>query len=252
MEILITNDDSINAPGIKALIDCARDFGNITVVAPLLPQSGQSSAITVDKPLRLTPCEEYNGARLFTVNGTPVDCVKIALHVLFRNKYPDLLLSGINHGSNSGCAIVYSGTMGAVLEGCMNGIQSVGFSLLSHSLQADFSMCRPFVTELIAQTINHPLPTATCLNINMPAHIIPKGVKVCRATSGHWSEEYKTYNDPTGREFFMLAGNFVDAEPLATDTDEYYLRNGYISVVPVTTSMNDLKAIDSLKPIFEG
>ena len=250
MNILITNDDSINAPGIKALIDCASEFGNITVVAPTDPQSGQSSAITVDNPLRIKQFEDYNGAKMYTVSGTPVDCVKLALNKLVDVK-PDLLLSGINHGSNSGNAVVYSGTMGAVLEGCMAGITSVGFSLLHHSLAADFSLSKKFVLDIIERTVKNGLPEYTALNVNIPSKIVPEGVRVCRAARGHWTEEYKEYTDPFGRPFYMLTGRFVNEEPEATDTDEYWLTKGFISVVPVCPDMTLCNDIKKLAPTYE-
>lgn len=251
MKILITNDDSIHAPGLMALVDCASGFGDVTVVAPAVPQSGQSSAITVQHPLRINNVGQYRGAELYTVTGTPVDCVKLALNSLFDEK-PDLILSGINHGSNSGNCIVYSGTMGAVLEGCMLGIPSVGFSLLHHSLAADFSLSTSFVTEIIAGVVKEGLPDYTALNVNIPSKIIPKGVRVCRAARGHWTEEYKEYTDPFGKPFFMLTGRFVNDEPHRTDTDEYWLNNGYISVVPVTPEMTALQQIEKMTNLFNA
>lgn len=249
MRILITNDDSINAPGLKALIDCALPFGEVVVVAPRHPQSGQSSAITVDSPLRLVRQEDFNGAKMYTVSGTPVDCVKLSLHALFPEN-PDLLLSGINHGSNSGNAVIYSGTMGAVLEGCMNGIKSVGFSLLHHSVSADFSLSRKFVKEIIAQVINHDMPDYVGLNVNIPAKVVPEGVKVCRAAKGYWTEEYRDYEDPFGRPFFMLTGRFINQEPDARDTDMYWLDNNYISIVPVNADMTAVDEIGRFSQVF--
>lgn len=251
MNILITNDDSIHAPGLKVLVDCASAFGDVTVVAPAQPQSGQSSAITVQQPLRLNRVEGYHGARMFTVSGTPVDCVKLALHAVFDKK-PDLILSGINHGSNSGNCIVYSGTMGAVLEGCMLGIPSVGFSLLHHSLEADFSLSQSYVTEIIAKVVKNGLPDYVALNVNIPAKVVPQGVRVCRSARGHWTEEYREYVDPFGKPFYMLTGLFVNDEPQCTDTDEYWLNKGYISVVPVTPEMTALSHIDDMKRIYDG
>lgn len=246
MNILITNDDSINAPGLRALVDCAVGFGDVTVVAPERPQSGQSSAITVGQPLRIKRVEDYNGARMFTVGGTPVDCVKLALHTRVAGK-PDLLLSGINHGSNSGNSIVYSGTMGAVLEGCMNGIPSVGFSLLHHSLAADFSLSQTFVTDIIGRVIKNGLPSGIALNVNIPAKMVPRGVRVCRAANGYWTEEYAEYTDPFGKPFYMLTGRFVNEEPECNDTDEFYLSEGYVSVVPVSPDMTARTAIPTLQ-----
>ena len=250
MKILITNDDSINAPGLKVLADCASGFGEITIVAPETPQSAKSSAITVNESLWIKEREDYGDVKVYTVNGTPVDCVKLGMHVLYGEEKPDLVLSGINHGSNSGNSIIYSGTMGAVLEGCTNGVPSVGFSLLHHSLKADFSLSKQFVREIIRKTIEHPLPYYTALNVNIPASIVPKGCKVCRAARGYWTEEYEQYDSPHGKPFYMLSGRFVNTEPEAKDTDVYWLDQGYISVVPVTPDMNNVSVISDFEEIY--
>ncbi len=248
--ILITNDDSIDAPGIHALVDIAKDFGDIYVVAPVTPRSGQSAAITVGAPLRIKEIPGApEGVRYFTVDGTPVDCVKLALHAIVPRK-PDFLFSGINHGSNSGNSITYSGTMGAVLEGCMNGIPSVGFSLLHHSLKADFSLSKEVVRSLIAKIIEKGLPAEVCLNINIPAKVVPEGVHVCRAARGHWTEEYKRYLDPQGSPFYWLTGRFINMEPDASDTDEYWLARRIVSVVPVSPDQSCVAAIKQLGERF--
>lgn len=200
--ILITNDDSINAPGIHHLAKCVRSLGTIYVVAPERPQSGQSAALTVGAPLRINelPSDDEN-IRLFTVNGTPVDCVKLALHAILPRR-PDAVFAGINHGSNSGINVLYSGTMGAVLEGCLEGIPSAGFSLLHHSMKADFTMSTAFVAAIAARVLKEGLPKGICLNVNIPAKVMPEGVRVCRATSGRWTEGYKRYLDPNGVPFY--------------------------------------------------
>lgn len=249
LEILITNDDAIDAPGLRALVDCASGFGNVTVVAPARPQSGQSSSLTINAPLRINALPDYNGARMFTVSGTPVDCVKLAMHDILTRK-PDLLLSGINHGSNSGNAITYSGTMGAVIEAVTIGIPAIGFSLLHHSVKADFSLSSQFVTQIIARAIANPLPPYTGLNVNIPARVVPKGIRACRAARGHWSEEYKRYTDPVGNPFYWLTGRFVNEEPDATDTDEYWLGKEYISLVPVTPDQTVTSAIPTMASIY--
>lgn len=248
--ILITNDDGIAAKGLICLAECVRPFADVIVVAPETPQSGKSSAITVGAPLRITAHPDREEARIFSVSGTPVDCVKLALHAI-TPRQPDLLLSGINHGSNSGTAVTYSGTMGAVLEGCMAGIPSVGFSLLHHSLKADFSLSIGFVKEITMKVMRHGLPYRTCLNVNIPALVTPKGVRVCRAATGHWSEEYVRYTDPSGDPFYWLTGRFVNGEPDATDTDEYWLGKEYISVVPVTPDQTLGSAIAGFAKIFD-
>ncbi len=231
--ILVTNDDGVTAPGLRSLVDCLQGLGQIVVVAPDQPQSGKSSAITVGDPLHVTEHPDYNGARVLSVSGTPVDCVKLALHTILPRR-PNVVFAGINHGSNSGTAITYSGTMGAVLEGCMAGVPSVGFSLMHHSLKADFSLSAAFVTDIAANVVSKGLPHWVCLNVNIPARVEPVGVRVCRAAKGHWSEEYTRYLDPQGNPFYWLTGRFVNTEPEATDTDEYWLGKNYISVVPAS------------------
>ncbi len=248
--ILVSNDDGVAAPGLMAVVDALVPLGDVVAVAPEDPQSGKSSAITVGAPLHINELPDSHGARLFTVSGTPVDCVKLAMHTILPRR-PDFVFAGINHGSNSGTAITYSGTMGAVLEGCMDGIPSVGFSLLHHSLKADFTMCLPLVKEIAAKVVEGGLPYWTALNVNIPALVVPKGVRACRAARGHWSEEYKRYLDPSGKPFYWLTGRFVNTEPEATDTDEYWLAQKYISLVPVTPDQTLSSTIPSMAQRFD-
>lgn len=249
--ILITNDDSVNAPGLMALIETAAAYGDVIAVAPKTPQSGQSSAITVDAPLRISECPDAHDARIFTVSGTPVDCVKLALHAIVPRK-PDFLFSGINHGSNSGNAITYSGTMGAVLEGCTVGIPSVGFSLCHHSIKADFSLSAGLVDKVVKSVVEDGLPDYVALNVNIPARVVPHGMKVCRAARGHWSEEYMRYMDPHSKPYYWLTGRFVNEELDATDTDEYWLSQGWASVVPVTPDQTAGAYIRQIKDLLKG
>lgn len=248
--ILITNDDSIEAPGLHHLVECVRTMGQVYVVAPENPHSGQSAALTIGAPLRIKELENApEGVRLFTIDGTPVDCIKLALHAIVPRK-PDLVLSGINHGSNSGNNVTYSGTMGAVMEGCMQGINSVGFSLLHHSMKADFTLSTQFVIDITRKVLADGLPDYVCLNVNIPAKVVPEGVRVCRAARGHWTEEYKRYLDPLGTPFYWLTGRFVNGEPEATDTDEYWLTRRHVSVVPVCPDCSDISVIAKLASRF--
>ncbi|MDE6468196.1 MAG: 5'/3'-nucleotidase SurE [Muribaculaceae bacterium] len=248
--ILITNDDSIDAPGIHHLAECVRSLGDVYIVAPAHPHSGQSAALTVGAPLRIVEKPSAtDGVRLFTVNGTPVDCIKLALHTIVPRQ-PDIIFSGINHGSNSAVNVTYSGTMGAVLEGCMQGIPSVGFSVLHHSMKADFSLSTAFVAGIAATVLEKGLPKGVCLNVNIPARVIPQGIKVCRAARGRWTDEYKRYLDPLGVPFYWLTGHLVNEEPDAEDTDEYWLNRRFISVVPVTADQTDREAIKTLAAMF--
>ena len=227
------------------------DVADIYIVAPRNPHSGQSAALTVGAPLRIAELAGRDGLRVFTVNGTPVDCVKLGLHAIVPRR-PDLVLSGINHGSNSGTAITYSGTMGAVLEACMVGIPAVGFSLLHHSMKADFTLSTQWVRRIILDVLEKGLPEGICLNVNIPAKVTPEGIRVCRAAKGHWSEEYKRYLDPSGNPFYWLTGRFVNGEPEADDTDEYWLNRRYISVVPVTPDQSYTPAVKEMSQRFNS
>lgn len=248
--IMITNDDGVEAAGLRALADAVMPLGDVIIVAPLRPQSGQSSSLTINSPLRIRRHADYGEAQVYSVSGTPVDCVKLGLHAVMPRR-PDFLFSGINHGSNSGNAVTYSGTMGAVIEGCTNGIVSTGFSLLHHSASADFSLSARQVADLAREIVTNGLPDFTSLNINIPAHIVPKGVRVCRAARGHWSEEFERFIDPMQNPFYWLTGRFVNEEPDATDTDEYWLSQGYTSIVPVIPDMTRMDMVAPLAARFD-
>ena len=247
--ILITNDDGINARGVFYLAEAVKEMGEVYIVAPDAAQSGQSPAMSMKTPLRITEYPERDGIKVYSVNGTPVDCVKLALHTIVPRR-PDLLLSGINHGSNAGNNIIYSGTMGAVLETCMLGIPSIGYSYLSHSPEADFTNTLPFLKSITQRVIEQGLPADICLNVNFPKGEI-KGAKVVRAARGYWTEEYANYVDPQGKPFYLLTGNFKNAEPEAEDTDYYWLDRGYASIVPARPDQSAMDVIEGFKTRFE-
>lgn len=231
--ILVSNDDGISAKGVHELIGSLQSFGDVVCVCPESPQSGMSMALTVNTLLRVKRLDDYHGAAMYQVNGTPVDCVKIAVDNLLPRK-PDIVVSGINHGSNAAINVVYSGTMGAAFEGCAYGIPSVGFSLTSHDENADFTPCLPVVDKIVRQVLERGLPDGICLNVNMPAHV-PEylEMRVVRGCKGRWNDRYEEYRDPAKRPFYWLAGNFVNEEPDHDDTDEWCLAHGIVSIVPV-------------------
>jgi len=249
--ILITNDDGYRAGGIKSLIEAARPFGDLLVVAPAEGQSGMSHALTVKVPIRIEKHTEEPGFSLYVCHGTPVDCIKIALNK-FAKRRPDLLLSGINHGSNSSASVLYSGTMAAAIEGCLIHIPAIGFSLLDHSPNADFSPYIGHIRTVIETVMKNGLKSGTCLNVNIPKiHVDDiRGFCVCRQSFGHWIEEFDHRIDPYGREYYWLTGDFLNEEPNAQDTDEWALKNNYISVVPVQIDMTCYRSIDKLKKMF--
>ena len=211
--ILIVNDDGINAPGIRKLISIMNDFGEVVVVAPDGPQSGKSHAITIEDTIRCDKVKIDDGPQEeYSCSGTPVDCVKIALNKLLTRK-PDLCVSGINHGSNSSINVIYSGTMSAAVEGSLEGIPSIGFSLLDYSHNADFSEGEEYVRKIIESILEKGLPEGVCLNVNIPKTVEGreiKGIKVCRQAKANWEEEFDERQDPKGRRYYWLTGKFVN------------------------------------------
>jgi 5'-nucleotidase len=189
--ILVVNDDGITAPGIKALLDTMREIGQVLVVAPDSPQSGMGHAITIGRPLRLDKIDLYDGVEMYKCSGTPVDCVKLAVNQIFEGEKPDLCVSGVNHGLNYSINVLYSGTMSAAVEGAIEGIPSIGFSLDDFSHNADFSHCIPYIKSISKQVLDHGLPKNTLLNVNFP-HISQdiKGIKICRQANAKWFEEF--------------------------------------------------------------
>lgn len=250
--ILVSNDDGYRAGGLQALIEAARPYGDLFVVAPEEGRSGMSHAITVKVPLRVEKHIEEPGLTLYSCNGTPVDCVKIALNKLIH-RHPDLLVTGVNHGSNSSTSVLYSGTMAAAIEGCMYRVPAIGFSLLDHSSTADFNPYIPYISDIISQVMAQGLRQGTCLNVNIPkiqASDI-RGIKVCRQARGYWCEEFDLRTDPYDREYYWLTGDFFNEEPEAKDTDEWALKNNFISVVPTQVDLTCYQSMDRLKKMFE-
>lgn len=244
--ILVTNDDGIKAGGLVALVKVLKEFGDVVVAAPNQSYSGMSHAITVKQPLYVKLVKEKKGLKLYKINGTPVDCVKIAINVLL-DRTPDLVVSGINHGANSSISLHYSGTMGAAREGALSNIPSVGFSLLNYSFDADFSKAADIAREVIQQMLNKPLPKGTYLNVNIPDGTDVLGLKVVRQANGRWVEEFIERQDPRGRDYYWLTGSFKNLEPDATDTDEYALEKGFASLVPCQLDSTDHSLIPELK-----
>ena len=243
--ILVTNDDGVNSKGILALIEIAQTFGDVFVVAPDGPQSGKSHAITLEKPFGKNFLLKTDSLTKYSCTGTPVDCVKMGLNMLMDKK-PDIILSGINHGSNSSINVIYSGTMAAAIEGYMHGIPSIGFSLLDHSEDADFSACKQLLAKIVAMVLQKK--ETLCLNVNIPK--LPasqiKGYKFCRQSNSNWQEKFVPADDNS--DFYWMKGSFVNHDN-SPDTDEWALDNGYVSIVPVQFDFTAYKTLETLKNI---
>lgn len=243
--ILVVNDDGITAPGIKALIEVMQEIGHVVVVAPDSPQSGMGHAITIGKPLRLDKVDLYAGVEMYKCSGTPVDCVKLAVNVIFKGKKPDLCVSGINHGLNNSINVLYSGTMSAAVEGAIESIPSIGFSLDDFTQEADFSAAKKYIKQIAEQVLNHGLPQATLLNVNFPNTKDIKGIKICRQANAKWAEEFDERSDPQKRKYYWLTGVF-QVNDQGEDTDVWALQHDFVSVVPVQFDMTAHHAIGLL------
>ncbi len=248
--ILITNDDGISAPGLKALVEVARSLGEVIIVAPDSPQSGQGHAITLTAPLRIKSVDVFKGIEAYECSGTPVDCVKLAKHVISKDRNIDFCVSGINHGSNAGINIIYSGTMSAAMEASLEGIPSIGFSLTDFTWDADFSEAKPYVKALIGYGLEHGFGPTNLLNVNIPrpSDVPLKGIKVCRQANARWVETFQEGTDPHGRDYFWLTGSFV-SEDDGDDSDIHALGEHYISVVPCGHDLTNYAALEPLSPI---
>src|SRR6218665_429301 len=246
--IFVTNDESIYANGIDALVQVAQTFGDVVVIAPDKPQSGMGHAITINDPLRLMENNRWDGIKAFACSGTPVDCVKLGIYEVLHQK-PDLILSGINHGSNAATNVLYSGTMSAAVEGALEGIPSIGFSLDDFEANADFSLAKYVVREVIENALKTDIPQGVCLNVNIPqvANADFKGIKVCRQAHAYWDDRFEKREDQFGRTYYWLTGDFNQHEP-GKDTDLYYLSQNYATIVP---TQFDLTAHETLTQLNE-
>ncbi|WP_333876848.1 5'/3'-nucleotidase SurE [Flavobacterium sp.] len=245
--ILVTNDDGINAPGIRALIEVMTTLGDVIVVAPDSPQSAMGHAITINSTLYLNKISPENANVVeYACSGTPVDCVKLAVNEILKKK-PDLCVSGINHGSNSSINVIYSGTMSAAVEAGIEGIPAIGFSLLDYTWEADFEAVKPFVQKIAQKVLTEKLPEGTILNVNFPK--LPqeaiKGIKICRQAKAIWMEKFDKRQTPYGKDYYWLTGEFVNQDK-GEDTDEWALQHGFVSIVPVQFDLTAYHAIQQL------
>lgn len=249
--ILITNDDGITSPGIAYLVKQMLRIGEVVVVAPDKPQSGMGHAITIGHPLRLNKVDIFDGVEAYKCSGTPADCVKLAKHHVLHDRKPDLVVSGINHGSNSSVNVIYSGTMSAAIEAAMEGLPSIGFSLCDYAEDADFSHCFEFVFDIAQKVVEKPLEKGVALNVNFPAKSQEplKGIKVCRQAHAKWDEEFDEREDPYTKKYYWMQGEFKNLDT-EKDTDIEALDNNYVSIVPCKYDLTDYNALEEAKSLF--
>ena len=243
--ILVTNDDGITAKGIDSLQKTMRQFGDVVVIAPDSPQSGMGHAITIGEPLRLHKGSFFSGIDAYSCSGTPVDCVKLGIYEVLHRK-PDLIVSGINHGANTATNVLYSGTMSAAVEGAMEGIPSIGFSLCSFDNDANFDNAMKIVEKVTAQVLENGMPEGVCLNVNIPDSDTVEGVKVCRQAHAFWEDSFDKRLDPFKQPYYWLTGDFVEQNQ-ADDTDLYWINKRFATVVPTQFDMTAYKAMNTLE-----
>ena len=246
--ILISNDDGITSHGIRLLVEICKEIGEVVVVAPNSPQSGMGHAITVGNTLRLEASDIFDGTESYECSGTPADCVKIAKHYVLKGNKPDLVVSGINHGSNTSVSVLYSGTMSAAIEAAMEGIPAIGFSVCDYNPNAEIKHVRPFVKQIILEALKNGVPEGVALNVNIPPASSQeiKGIKICRQANAKWQEEFDERIDPYGRRYFWLAGNFVNFDK-GENQDEAAIADNYISIVPCSFDLTSYPAMDQLR-----
>jgi 5'-nucleotidase len=251
--ILVTNDDGITAPGIKNLVEVASKYGEVVVVAPNKPQSGQGHAITLNDPLRLKEVKVFENIVSFECSGTPVDCVKLAKNVILKDRKIDLCVSGINHGSNASINILYSGTMSAAMEASIEGIDSIGFSLCDFSYNADFTAAKKYADIIIAEVLKNGMGSTKLLNVNIPmgGEDFIKGMKVCKQGEGYWVEDFQEGLDPAGRKYYWLTGKYIDQDT-NPHADIKALEHNYVSIVPCGHDLTLYSAFDDLQNLNIG
>lgn len=244
--IFVTNDDGIFSKGIRTLVEAVKPYGRVVVIAPDKPQSGMGHAITINNVLRMAKSDIFDEVETYTCTGTPVDCVKLGIYELMKRK-PDLLLSGINHGANTSTSVLYSGTMSAAVEGAMESIPSIGFSLADYDSEADFTVSKQVVEMTMEKILENPMPYGVCLNVNVPKITVSEfqGLKVCRAAHAYWEDRFDKRQDQYGNPYYWLTGEFSN-EDKGEDTDLFALNQGFASVVPVQFDLTAYHAMAEL------
>ena len=245
--ILITNDDGITSKGIFELVSAVKDLGEIIVVAPDGPQSGKGHAITVGETLRVKKNQIFKDIEAYECSGTPADCVKLAKHQILKGRRVDLVLSGVNHGSNTSISVLYSGTMGAAIEAAIEGTPAIGFSLCDYNPKGVFSHGIPFITKIVKEVLSKGLPKNIALNVNIPAISDEqiKGIKICRQADTRWQEDFDLRVDPYGRDYYWMVGNLINNDK-GQDHDEWAIKNNYISMVPCQFDLTSYEAINQM------
>lgn len=247
--ILVSNDDGIQAKGLAELVKCLRPLGEVVVMAPDGPRSGAACALTSREPIHYSLVRRDVGLTAYKCSGTPTDCVKLAFHTVLP-RIPDLVVAGINHGDNLGVNVHYSGTMGVVIEGCLKGVPSIGFSITDHGQNPDFEAMNSYVRQIVSAVLQRGLPPLTCLNVNVPAIPELKGIRLCRQTRGQWIGEWENFAHRGDNHYYWLTGEFRNDEPDEETTDHWAVNNGYVAITPTRVDVTDYALMDEMQTWF--
>ncbi len=250
--ILITNDDGITSKGIRRLVELMKELGEVMVVAPNSPQSGMGHAITIGETIRLYENDIFEGALAYECSGTPADCIKLAKHHLLSDRVPDLVVSGVNHGSNTSVNVLYSGTMSAAIEAAIEGLPAIGYSVCDYDHDAEMEHCTEHISLIARKVLETGMPHGMALNVNFPKHVNGeeiRGIKVCRQAEAKWKEEFDQRIDPQGVPYFWLTGKFINQDD-NPDTDEWAIKNHFTSVVPCGYDLTHHSSLEDLRNWF--
>ena len=231
-KILITNDDGYAAKGLRKLVTLMRTLGDVVLISTDEVMSAKSHSCSIHNRLYVRLVHQEEDFKEYRCNGTPVDCLKLGYQKLMQEP-PDLVVSGINHGMNAATTVVYSGTIGAVIEACMNGLNAIGYSLFSLDPDADFDHLDTAILEITKKVLDEGLPKGVCLNVNFPKRSEEpmKGIKVCRQAACRWVEYFNDLVDENGEHYYNLDGTF-ESDDIMPDTDLWALQHNYASLVP--------------------
>lgn len=247
---LLSNDDGFRAPGIQELAQALRDLGDVTIVAPDGPRSGFSSAISTTLPLRLKLRVQEEGFMVYSVEGTPVDCVKLALNTLFSDERPTIVVSGINHGSNDGVCVHYSGTIGAAREACIQGVSALAVSLDDVAEHPDFSDAIAYTLKVITLAIEQGLPKGQLLSLNVPRQK-PLGLRVCPQAVSRFVDEFMPSTNARGHQIYWMQGYQAMPQRRENPTDVELLREGYATLTPLMLDQTDYTGLAALS-VYES
>jgi 5'-nucleotidase len=246
--ILISNDDGYHSKGIRGLVSMVKDFADVLVCAPESARSGYSCAFSAEPPLRLKRRHNMGeDVEVWSCNGTPVDCVKLAVDQFCRDRKPDMILGGINHGDNSTVNAHYSGTMGVAMEGCMKNIPSIAFSNCNYDPEAEQDNLTDYVRKIVKKVLAEGLPKGVCLNVNFPNRQTFEGVKACRMTYGQWVNEIVKEHHPRGYDYYWVVGQYRNEEPNAEDGDQWAIDHGYVAITPTTMDLTAYEMMETVK-----